>query len=78
MSTGPEIRVSSYLDGGAAVKTKGFGLSVFQIDFQNIWHKKKWIVFNSFLFNNRKVKVSQIRIPFLVVATCIYCLFLSQ
>lgn len=46
--------MSSYLDGGAAVKAKGFGLPIFQIDFQNIWHKKKWIVFNSFLFNNRK------------------------
>lgn len=43
----------SYLYGGAAVKAKGFGLPIFQIDFQNIWHKKKWIVFNCFLFNNK-------------------------
>lgn len=41
LSTGPEVQMSAYLDGGAAVKAKGFGLSIFQIDFQNIWHKKK-------------------------------------
>lgn len=56
MSTGIEAPVSSYLNGSAAVKAKGFGLSIFQVDFQNIWHKKKWIVFNSFLFNNTKDK----------------------
>ena len=74
-SLGTEFSGSSYLYGGAGVKAKWFGLPIFQIDFQDIWHKKKWIILNSFLFNKQTKKeshASQIRILPLVEAA-IYC-----
>jgi len=39
----------AYLYGSAAVKPERFGLSIFKIHLQNIWHEKKWIVLNCFL-----------------------------
>lgn len=43
--------ISAYLYGSAAVKTERFGLSIFKVHLQNIWHEKKWIVLNCFLPN---------------------------
>lgn len=40
---------STYLNRCVAVKFKWFSLPILQVHFQNIWHKKQWVVLYRFL-----------------------------